>query len=179
MNYYANISIITCYLACITLCVGCRSSYSRNNKSETHSKLNYTGNMSYTSAGTVSSQTYNTKENDSNWYRIAYTFDTSKPADPSTGLPPISNLSVEGSQATSKDTQRVNNYTHSQDSIQASAELNHNVDSTTSGNAAHQGGVLSGIDQGIKTGLSIGIPVFFILLSLLVYARIRKKNSSK
>lgn len=179
MKHHVYISIILCYLACIIVCAGCRSSYHRNNSSQSHHQLNFSGNTSHTSTASISSKTTTAQEEDSNWYRITYTFDTSQPTNPATGLSPISGYSIEGSQTKSKGMQEADHVTHAHDSVATTTDICISSDSTQESEINASGELLSGIDQGIKTGLSVGIPLLLIILSLFIYARIRKKDSSE
>ena len=61
-----------------------------------------------TGTGTIASQVKTTKDEHGSSWKITYHFDTTQTPDPTTGLPPLSGIEIEGSEKQSKTAQESN-----------------------------------------------------------------------
>ena len=110
----------------------------------------------------------NKEEADKGW-KIKVNFDTSKATNPATGLPPISDIEIEGSEKNIKTLLQENDTVHISEKQKTKTDITFQQDSKS---------VATGIDNGIKYGLIIGIPIVFIILIFINHAK-RQKNTSK
>ena len=116
------------------------------------------------------------KTNGSSW-KITYHFDTTQTPDPTTGLPPLSGIEIEGSEKQSKTAQESNDTVHSSNSSSKREVSGQTIQRESGTETRKDSKVATGTDDGIRNGLSIGIPLLFIIIALSYYAK--RQNISK
>ncbi|MCS2388835.1 hypothetical protein NXX60_26515 [Bacteroides thetaiotaomicron] len=112
-------------------------------------------------------------------WKVKVNFDTSKPADPETGLSPISNIEIEGNEKTVKTLLQEDDTIHVSESQETKNDLTLQQSKQSASHKDAGSSVAAGIDNGIKYGLIIGIPIILIILTLIIHARFKQKDSSK
>lgn len=178
MKPYARILILAVCLVIAWLFGSCRSSSQRNTSSQEKFALSSVSNDSVSARGVLTSVTTSTQATDSNWEKTTYTFDTSKPANPNTGLPPLSSVSIEGIQ-TATQTKKEEHHTadvSAQSSTKNAVEVS--TDKVAQGSTQYKGSVLSGVDSGLKIGLMIGIPLAVLILGIIIYLKYGKRKTN-
>lgn len=168
------------YFACLAvagLLCSCRAAYQRDSHIQENAHLSQSGSTAHTATGTIASQVKTERDEQGNHWKITYRFDTSLPADPSTGRSPISDIEVEGSQSTAHTRQEANESAQLSDSSATENGLTIDTSKESETQTKSDGGALTGVDDGIKYGLIIGIPLAFIIFILTYHAR--KKDSPK
>lgn len=176
MKHYAHIIIYLVCLASAWLMYGCRSTYQSNSRAKEQRILSISDSALRIRTEDVYSRFHlNQKEEGKGW-KIKVNFDTSLPADSETGLPPISDIEIEGSETNIKTVLQKDDTTHVSDTQETKNDISlhqHKQLDTTSDAGAS---VATGIDDGIKYGMIIGIPAVLILI---IISYVRQKNSSK
>lgn len=179
MKHHAHIIIYLVCLASAWLLCCCRSTYQNDNRAKEQSYLSINDSALHTRTEDNYSRFHlNQEESDKNW-KIKVNFDTSQPADPKTGLPPISDIKIEGSEKAITTLLQKNDTTHVSETQETKTDITLIEDKETQSHKDAGSTVADGIDNGIKYGLIIGIPITFIILTLFCYARYRQKNPSK
>jgi hypothetical protein len=103
----------------------------------------------------------------------------SKPADPETGLSPISNIEIEGNEKTVKTLLQEDDTIHVSESQETKNDLTLQQSKQSASHKDAGSSVAAGIDNGIQYGLIIGIPIILIILTLIIHARFKQKDPSK
>lgn len=177
MKHHAHLIIYsTCISAIILLCA-CRSSYRHNNQFRESKSLQSSNSDLYTSTGTITSQVKTKQEENGKRWKITYHFDNTLPTDPITGLSPVSGIEIEGSENQIKTTQESNDSTQTDVSSSTTDSLNLNANKESNTNTDTNNTVATGTDDGIRNGLTIGIPLCIIIIALSYYAK--RQNTSK
>lgn len=177
-HYVRIITYLVCLASAWLLCC-CRSTYQNDSRVKEQSNLSISDSALHTRTEDIYSRFHlNQEEADKDW-KIKVNFDTSQPANPETGLPPISDIEIEGSEKTIKTLLQKDDTTHVSDTqkTQTDITLLQNIETQSHKDAGST--VAGGIDSGIKYGLIIGIPLVLIILTSIIYARYRQKNPSK
>ena len=130
------------------------------------------------SAGAAAHRAAPLKVGDKGW-KVKVNFDTSKPADPETGLSPISNIEIEGNEKTVKTLLQEDDTIHVSESQETKNDLTLQQRKQSASHKDAGSSVAAGIDNGIQYGLIIGIPIILIILTLIIHARFKQKDSSK
>lgn len=112
-------------------------------------------------------------------WKVKVNFDTSKPADPETGLSPISNIEIEGNEKTVKTLLQEDDTIHVSESQETKNDLTLQQSKQSASHKDAGSSVAAGIDNGIQYGLIIGIPIILIILTLIIHARFKQKDPSK
>lgn len=160
-------------LAITWLCVGCRTSSQRTTSSSTqHVSAGVLDTQSESSSSSDSTITVESTE-DTERYRIRYEYDTSRTD--SLGISPLSSVTIEGSKKNLNTKKNSANTSRSDTQSSSSSSVQVSENKTNSTNEARQTKVLSGIDTGIRNGLTIGIPIVLIILIIYYYGH--KKNT--
>lgn len=179
MKHYAHIITYLVCLASAWLLCSCRSTYQNDSRAKEQSNLSISDSALHTRTGDHYSRfTLNQEEADKGW-KIKVNFDTTQPANPDTGLPPISDIEIEGSEKTIKTLLQKDDTTHVSDTQETKTYITLLQDKETQSHKNADSTVAGGIDSGIKYGLIIGIPIVLIILTSTLYARNRQKNPSK
>lgn len=163
-NYVQSISLAM--LIALLLC-NCRSAsqHSAVRVSEKADSINV--KLSGKAHGSIASQVQTHSDTNGKKWKITYHYDTSKPADPATGLPPTSKVEIEGSE------------------IQQQLEQLENVSSETSDTISYQKTATGSTNEysqqdslkqketgtGIERSLAIGIILLFIIIGIILYVR--------
>lgn len=164
-------SISLAILIALLLC-NCRSA-SQHSAMRVSEQADSTGiQLSAKAYGSIASQAETHSDVTGNKWKVTYHYDTSKPADPATGLPPISKLEVEGSQSREK-VEHLENV-----SSETSDTLSYQKTATGSTNEYSQQDSLQQRETGtgIERSLAIGIILLFIIIGIILYVR---SHSSK
>lgn len=168
------------YLACLAvagLLCSCRAAYQRDTHSQEDTHLSQSGSTLHTTTGTIATQVKTEKDEQGKYWKITYRFDTSQPTNPTTGLPPISDIEVEGSENTTQTKQETNESVQLSDSTSTKNDLTLDTHKESETQTKSDGGALTGVDDGLRYGLIIGIPLALIIFIRIYYAR--KKDSPK
>ena len=170
MKHYAHILICTACLACTCSFYGCRTTYQNDSSTQEQTRLS------------ISDSALRIRTEDAcsrfNW-KVKVNFDTSKPADPETGLSPISNIEIEGNEKTVKTLLQEDDTIHVSESQETKNDLTLQQSKQSTFHKDAGSSVAAGIDNGIKYGLIIGIPIILIILTLIIHARFKQKDPSK
>lgn len=179
MKHYAHILIYLVCLASAWLLYGCRTTYQNNRSTQEQSNLSITDSALLTRTENAYSRFNLNQEEAAKGWKVKVDFDTTKPADPSTGLPPISNIEIEGSETTIKTLLQKDDTTHISDKQETTTDITLQQNKQSESQKNTGGSIATGIDDGLKYGLIIGIPVILIILILPFYVKYRQKNPSK
>ncbi|MCE8600197.1 hypothetical protein PDM24_11645 [Bacteroides fragilis] len=177
MKHHVHLII---YFACISvgiLLCACRSSSLHSNQFKENGTFQHNYNELNTGTGTIASQVKTTKDEHSSSWKITYHFDTAQTPDPTTGLPPLSGIEIEGSEKQSKTAQESNDTVHSSNSSSKREISGQTIQRESGTETKKDSKVATGTDDGIRNGLSIGIPLLFIIIALSYYAK--RQNTSK
>lgn len=177
MKHHAHpIIYFACMSAIILLCA-CRSSYRNTNQLRASESIQHSNAGIHTSTGSIVSQVKaNQEELNKNW-KITYHFDSALPTDPTTGLPPVSGIEIEGSEKQIKAMQASIDSVHASSSSSTKDSLKIATDQQSNTNTDVSNKVAAGADDGIRNGLTIGIPLCIIIIALSYYAK--RQNTSK
>lgn len=107
MKHHVHLII---YFACISvgiLLCACRSSSLHSNQFKENGTFQHNYNELNTGTGTIASQVKTTKDEHGSSWKITYHFDTTQTPDPTTGLPPLSGIEIEGSENRVKPRRKV------------------------------------------------------------------------
>lgn len=179
MKHYARIITYLVCLASAWLLCCCRSTYQSDNRAKEQSNLSILDSALHTrTEDNYSRFNLNQEEADKCW-KIKVKFDTTQPANPDTGLPPISDIEVEGSEKTINTLLQKDDATHVSDTQESKTDITLIQDKETKSHKDTESTVAGGIASGIKYGLIISIPIILIILTSTIYARYRQKNPSK
>ena len=171
MKHHAHTLIYLACLAIAWLLCSCRSTL-QSNLSITDSALRIRTEDTY------SRFNLNQEQTGKDW-KVKVNFDTTKSADLSTGLPPISNIEIEGSKTTIKTLLQKDDTTRISDKQETTTDVTFQQNKQSESQKNASGSIADGIDDGFKYGLIIGIPILLIILILPFYAKYRQKNPSK
>ncbi|NDW13199.1 hypothetical protein D0T50_09865 [Bacteroides sp. 214] len=158
-----------------TVVVSCRSSASRN--STIAQQMQTTVEQSYrqtTHATTQSSEAEETRR-DGSWYRVTHTYDTSKPTDSTTGLPPVAAVIVEaGGEVTTTGRQSNHALQHNGEEWRETT-LRNITESEETLQKNVEAGILPDVDKGINKAIGGGIFLAVAIILITVCIRIYKK----
>ena len=102
MKHYAHILICTASLACACSFCGCRATYQNDSSTQEQTRLSISDSALRIRTEDACSRFKLNQEEAGKGWKVKVNFDTSKPADPETGLSPISNIEIEGNEKTVK-----------------------------------------------------------------------------
>lgn len=179
MKHHAHIIICLVSLTSVGLLSSCRTAYQSNHNTQEQNNLTISDSALRVRTEDSRSQfNLNQTQTGKDW-KVKVNFDTSKPADPSTGLHPISDIEIEGSETTVKTLLQKDDTLHLSEEQKRTTDITYIQDKQTEFHKGTDSSVAAGIDSGIKYGLIIGIPAALILLILIYNAKHRQKNPSK
>lgn len=179
MKHHAHTLIYLVCLAAAWLLCSCRTTYQKDLSTQEQSSLSISDSILYTRTGDIYSRfNLNQEEAGKDW-KVKINFNTSKPADPKTGLPPISDIEIEGSETTIKTILQKDDTIHVSENQETKTDITLLQDKQSVSHKATGNSVAIGIDSGIKYGLIIGIPIVLIILISTFYAKHRQKNPSE
>lgn len=96
---------------------------------------------------------------------------------PQPAYSPLSGIEIEGSEKQSKTAQESNDTVHSSNSSSKREVSGQTIQRESGTETKKDSKVATGTDDGIRNGLSIGIPLLFIIIALSYYAK--RQNTSK
>ena len=179
MKHHAHTLIYLACLAIAWLLCSCRSTLQNNRSTQEQGDLSITDSaLRIRTEDTYSRFNLNQEQTGKDW-KVKVNFDTTKSADPSTGLPPISNIEIEGSKTTIKTLLQKDDTTRISDKQETTTDVTFQQNKQSESQKNASGSIADGIDDGFKYGLIIGIPILLIILILPFYAKYRQKNPSK
>lgn len=163
LEHYAHSFV----LATALLLLGCRSSSQHSSLRVNQQNDSSAVTLSATAHGSITSQVQTHEDIKGNHWKITYHFDTSKPTNPNTGLPPTSRVEVEGSQV-QQQTERQENV-----SSETSDTLNYQKKTNSSVNNLEQQDKDKRIESGtrIERSIATGIILFIIVIAIILYVR--------
>ena len=98
MKHHVHTLILLASLTITWLLCSCRTTYQKDRSAQEQSNLSISDSTLYDRTGDIYSRfNFNKEEADKGW-KIKVNFDTSKATNPATGLPPISDIEIEGSE---------------------------------------------------------------------------------
>ena len=179
MKHHAHTLIYLACLAIAWLLCSCRSTLQNNRSTQEQSDLSITDSaLRIRTEDTYSRFNLNQEQTGKDW-KVKVNFDTTKSAAPSTGLPPISNIEIEGNEKTVKTLLQEDDTIHVSESQETKNDLTLQQSKQSASHKDAGSSVAAGIDNGIQYGLIIGIPIILIILTLIIHARFKQKDSSK
>ena len=161
-NYVQPISLAI--LIALLLC-NCRSASQHSSVRVSEQTDSVSVRLSSKAHGSITSQAQ-TDINGNKW-KITWHFDTSKPTDPVTGLPPTSKLEVEGSEIRKQVEQQENVSSQTSDSV--SYQKTDTGSSNEYTQQESQKKTESG--TGIERSIAIGIILLSIIIGIILYVR--------
>ena len=179
MKHYAHILICTACLACTFLFMVAVLLIKTIVAPQEQTRLSISDSaLRIRTEDACSRFNLNQEEAGKGW-KVKVNFDTSKPADPETGLSPISNIEIEGNEKTVKTLLQEDDTIHVSESQETKNDLTLQQSKQSTFHKDAGSSVAAGIDNGIKYGLIIGIPIILIILTLIIHARFKQKDPSK
>lgn len=163
-NYVQPISLAI--LIALLLC-NCRSASQHSSMRVSEQADSVNVRLSSKAHGNLASQVQaHTDTNEKKW-KVTYHYDTSKPADPTTGLPPTSKLEIEGSEV-QQQVERVENV-----SSETSDTVSYQKTETGSTNEYNQqdNRKQKETGTGIERSIATGIILIFIITGIILYVR--------
>ena len=179
MKHYAHILICTASLACACSFCGCRATYQNDSSTQEQTRLSISDSALRIRTEDACSRFKLNQEEAGKGWKVKVNFDTSKPADPETGLSPISNIEIEGNEKTVKTLLQEDDTIHVSESQETKNDLTLQQSKQSASHKDAGSSVAAGIDNGIQYGLIIGIPIILIILTLIIHARFKQKDTSK
>lgn len=179
MKHYAHIFIYLFCLACSWLLCGCSSTYQKDSRTKEKSNISISDSTLLTRTEDIYSRFKLNQEEEGKGWKIKVNFDTSLPPDKATGLSPISDIEIEGSEKVIKTLLQKDDTTHIYETQETKNDITFHQDKQLDSHKDAGSSVATGIDSGIKYGLSIGIPIILIIITSTFYARYKQKNTSK
>lgn len=179
MKHYAHILICTASLACACSFCGCRATYQNDSSTQEQTRLSISDSALRIRTEDACSRFKLNQEEAGKGWKVKVNFDTSKPADPETGLSPISNIEIEGNEKTVKTLLQEDDTIHVSESQETKNDLTLQQSKQSASHKDAGSSVAAGIDNGIQYGLIIGIPIILIILTLIIHARFKQKDPSK
>ena len=165
MKNYVHILFI---FLCGAICYACRTSRQSSYSSNSSLQLSGTEEIKRERTDDMSSRFSLREEQNQKTWKATINYDTSKPADASTGLPPVSSIEIEGSEKEVKAMLEKEDTIRSQEGEESSSRLEIQdrrlLEKETNTNLS----AATGIESGFKYGLIIGIPIVLIIISLYV-----------
>ena len=174
MKHYAHILICTASLACACSFCGCRATYQNDSSTQEQTRLSISDSALRIRTEDACSRFKLNQEEAGKGWKVKVNFDTSKPADPETGLSPI-----EGNEKTVKTLLQEDDTIHVSESQETKNDLTLQQSKQSASHKDAGSSVAAGIDNGIQYGLIIGIPIILIILTLIIHARFKQKDPSK
>lgn len=177
MKHYVHLIIYSACISAIVLLSACRSSYRHTKQLRENQSIQESNSELHTSTGTIASQVRTNQEELGKSWKITYHFDNTSPVNPTTGLPAVSSIEIEGSEKQIKAMQTSIDSVHTSSSSTTKGSLNAtaNQESDTDIDGSHK--AATGIDDGLKHGLTVGIPLFIFIIALSYYAK--RQNTQK
>ncbi|WP_373168932.1 hypothetical protein [Bacteroides cellulosilyticus] len=163
-NYVQPISLAI--LIALLLC-NCRSAYQHSSARVSEQTDSVSVRLSSKAHGSITSQAQTQTDINGNKWKITWHFDTSKPADPVTGLPPTSKLEVEGSEIRKQVEQQENVSSQTSDSVSYQKTDTGSSNEYTQQESQKQ--TESG--TGIERSIAIGIILLSIIIGIILYVR--------
>lgn len=179
MKHYAHILICTASLACACSFCGCRATYQNDSSTQEQTRLSISDSALRIRTEDAAPDSNLIKKKRAKAGKSKLTSDTSKPADPETGLSPISNIEIEGNEKTVKTLLQEDDTIHVSESQETKNDLTLQQSKQSASHKDAGSSVAAGIDNGIQYGLIIGIPIILIILTLIIHARFKQKDPSK
>lgn len=179
MKHHAHPLIYLVCLASAWLLCCCRTTHQSDSNTQEQTNLSVSDSARRIRTEDAYSKFNQEQEQTGKNWKVKVNFDTSKPTDPSTRLPPISDIEIEGSETTAKTLLQKIDTTHVSDKQETKTDISLQQDKHSESHIDTNSSAATGLDNGIKYGLIIGIPIALIILTLPIYARYKQKNTSK
>ena len=179
MKHHVHTLICLIYLASTWLLCSCRTAYQNDHSTQEQSNLSISDSTIHLRDENYYSKfKLNQEQEEKNW-KVKVKFDTTQPFDSITGLPPISDIEIEGCENTIKTLLQKDDSTYVTNKEKKKTIVTLQQNKQSESHKYTNGSVATGIDDGLKYGLIIGIPIIFIIIISISYARYRQKNPSK
>lgn len=171
INRYA-LPFIMAILIVLLLCC-CRSAHQHSSL-----RINQQGDsssikLSENAHGSIAGQSHTHTDINGNKWKITYLFDTSKPSDPFTGLPPTSQLEIEGSEIHTQMESRTNVSSETSDSV------SYHYEQAKSSSTISQQNDNKQKETGTRIEKSIGSGIILIALTLSIILYVRSYSSKQ
>lgn len=161
----ALLFIVAIHIA-IVFC-GCRTAIQHTAAQVSHQKDSSDVELLQGAHGSIASQVQTHTDIIGNKWKITWHFDTSKPINPTTGLPPASGLEIEGSEMQKQMEKKTNVSSETSDSLSYHAKEVSSSDSASQQTDDKQ--TESGTS--IERSIAAGIFVIIIIIAIILYAR--------
>lgn len=159
-------------LIALLLCC-CRSAHQHSSLSVNQQKDSSVVRLSEKAHGSIASQSQTHTDINGNQWRITCHFDTSKPTDPITGLPPTSQLEIEGSE--------IRTQVESQENVscETSDTVSYHHDEVKDSSTVDQQNDNKQKETGTNIEKSIGAGIILIALTLAIILYVRSHPSKQ
>lgn len=168
-NYVQPISLAI--LIALLLC-NCRSASQYTSKRVSQQRDSTDIKLSSKAHGSITDQVQTQTDINGNKWKITWHFDTSQPADPTTGLPPTSKLEVEGSEIRKQIERQENVSSETSDSVSYQKTETESSNEYSQDDSQKQKESGTGIEKGIATGIIL----LSTIIGIILYVR---SHSSK
>lgn len=159
-------SIILAILIALLLC-HCRSASQHSSMRVSEQTDSVNVKLSGKAHGSIASQVQTHSDTSGKKWKVTYHYDTSKPADPATGLPPTSKLEIEGSEIQQQLEQLENVSSETSDTISYQKSETGTTNAYSQEDSRKQQETGTGIERSIATGIIL----LFITIAIILYVR--------
>lgn len=168
---YALPPVMAILIALLLCC--CRSTHQHSSLRVNQQKDSSAVRLSEKAHGSISSQSQTHTDINGNKWKITYRFDTSKPTDPLTGLPPTSQLEVEGSEMRTQveNLEKV--------SSETSDSVSYHHEQAISSSTIDQQNNNKQKETGTNIEKSIGAGIILIALTIAIILYVRSHSSKQ
>lgn len=171
INRYVLPFIMGIPIALLLCC--CRSAYQHSSL-----RINQQGDsssikLSEKAHGNIASQSHTHTDINGNKWKITYRFDTSKPSDPFTGLPPTSQMEIEGNEIHTQMEIQTNISSETSDSV------SYHHEQAKSSSTKNQQNDNKQKETGTRIEKSIGTGIILITLTLSIILYVRSYSSKQ
>jgi hypothetical protein len=179
MKHHVHTLICLICLASTWLLCSCRTTYQNDRSTQEQCNLSTSDSTVHDRSEDYYSRFNLSKEQNEKGWKVKVKFDTTQPSDSVTGLPPISGIEIEGCKNTIKTLLQKDDSAHVTNKEEKKTAVTLQQNKQSESHKDISGSVATGIDDGLKYGLMIGIPIILIIIIFISYARYRQKNPSK
>lgn len=159
-------SIILAILIALLLC-HCRSASQHSSMRVSEQTDSVNVKLSGKAHGSIASQVQTHSDISGKKWKVTYHYDTSKPADPATGLPPTSKVEIEGSEVHQQEEQLENVSSETSDTVSYQKTATGSTNEYSQQDSQKQKGTGIGIERSIATGIIL----LFIIIAIILYVR--------
>lgn len=171
INRYALPPVMAILIALLLCC--CRSTRQHSSLCANQQGDSSSIKLSEKAHGSIISQSHTHTDINGNKWKITYRFDTSKPSDPLTGLPPASQLEIEGSEIHTQMENQTNVSSETSDSV------SYHHEQAKSSSTINQQNDNKQKETGTRIEKSIGTGIILIVFTLAIILYVRSYSSKQ